>query len=67
VNEGAETDLPCWHNNRFNEKTQPPQFRPAPVAPHTCATVRAPSAMLSRTSRSLTTSQWQTITEVRLP
>jgi len=67
VNEVGETDLSCWHNNRFNAKTQPPQFRPAPVAPHTCASERAPPVMLSTTSRSLTTSQWQTIMQVRLP
>ena len=43
-------------------KTHEPQLRPAPVAPHTWATVRAPLSMARVTASSLTTSQWQTIT-----
>ncbi len=43
------------------EKTQVPQFCPAPVRSHTSGMLRAPCSQASVMSRDDTTPQWQTI------
>ena len=65
VVEGADADLVLWDpegTKRLSVKTHEPQSLPAPVAWHTCDTVRAPASTARVTAWSLTTLQWQMIT-----
>ena len=47
----------CWHTRSRSELMQFPQVRPAPVCRATSATHRAPFAMDSSTSLSVTTAR----------
>jgi len=51
-------------STRLTANTHDPQSRPALVAWHTCARLRAPEATASVTERSLTTAHWQMITRL---